>query len=90
MNKHFWYKTFTTGSVIFLFLLAIDFSIELFQINESGTVVTLFGVKIVTIMTKQELSNSLTLTYTTLISYLLTLLVWSVIRFIISQRKEKT
>ena len=57
MNKEILKKSFVNGSFLFIALLIVDFIIELFQINESGTVVTLLGIKILTHKTRKELSS---------------------------------
>ena len=63
MNKEILKKSFVNGSFLFIALLIVDFIIELFQINESGTVVTFLGIKIITHMTSKELTTSILFWY---------------------------
>ena len=79
LNKQLLTKYIINGSIFFLYVLGLDFVIELFQINESSTVVTLLGIKIITHMTSSELTTAIGLTPKVLISYLTILSIWLII-----------
>ncbi|GAA2966330.1 hypothetical protein [Ligilactobacillus murinus] len=89
MNKQLLTKCIINGSIFFLFVLALDFVIELFQINESGTVITLLGVKIITHMTSSELTTAIGLTPKVLVSYLTILSIWFGTTLIITNARSK-
>lgn len=69
-------KSFGIGTCIYLLLFLVDYVIELFQITQSGQKITLFGLKISTIMTNHSLNTNFTLTFKTLIMYLIFMLLW--------------
>ncbi|OXS45053.1 hypothetical protein AYP72_07130 [Ligilactobacillus agilis] len=79
MNKRLLTKYIINGSIFFLYVLGLDFVIKLFQINESSTVVTLLGIKIITHMTSSELPTAIGLTPKVFISYLTILSIWLII-----------
>lgn len=89
MNRQVLKKSFVNSSIFFIFLVVIDFIIELFQINESSTVVTLFGIKIITHMTSKELTTSLGVTSKLFFWYVIMILIWSGGALLVSRVKKR-
>ncbi|MED1900001.1 MULTISPECIES: hypothetical protein [Bacillus] len=77
------------GSMIWAIVFFIDYIYELFQINESGSVTTLTGLRITTEMTKEELNTQFALTWQALLMYIIFLIIWVVISLLINSRKQK-
>lgn len=67
---------FKNGSITYLFLVAIDLMVELFQINTSGTVVTLFGVKIISEFTPHALTTTFLIHPRMIVSYMVTIAIF--------------
>ena len=80
MNKKL-LNYFKWGNITYLFLVAIDLLVELFQINESGTVLTLFGVKIISRITPSELNTTL------IIFYMVTMAVFLLAGYLLNKKK---
>ncbi|TWT12109.1 hypothetical protein [Streptococcus sp. sy004] len=75
------------GSIFYLFLVVIDLLIELFQITKSGTIITLFGVKIISKITPNELNTTFLLHDRLLISYLVTMLAFLLGAYFVNKKK---
>ncbi len=65
------FKKISFATVIYFIVFLIDYVFELFQINESGTYLTILGLKIVTKMTPEELYTTFSLTWWVLITYII-------------------
>lgn len=65
------FKVFSLATVIYIVIFLIDYVYELFQINESGTHITILGLKIVTKITPEELYTTFSLTWQVLITYII-------------------
>ncbi|HCN57735.1 MULTISPECIES: hypothetical protein [unclassified Exiguobacterium] len=63
-------KLIGVGTVIWAVIFLIDYIYELFQINETSVVTTMTGLKISTVMTKEELNTHFSLTLQALLMYL--------------------
>ena len=88
MNKEILKNSFVNGSFLFIALLIVDFITELFQINESGTVVTFLGIKIITHMTSKELTTSIGITIGILFWYVITIIICYGGALIVSRTKK--
>lgn len=88
MNKKL-LNCFKWGNIAYLFLVSIDLLVELFQINESGTVVTLFGIKIISRITPSELNTTFLLQNRLIISYVVTMVIFLLAGYILNKRKSK-
>lgn len=86
MNKKL-LNYFKWGNITYLFLVAIDLLVELFQINESGTVLTLFGVKIISRITLSELNTTFLLHHRLIISYMVTMAVFLLAGYLLNKKK---
>ena len=86
MNKKL-LNYFKWGNITYLFLVAIDLLVELFQINESGTVLTLFGVKIISRITPSELNTTFLLQHRLIISYMVTMAVFLLAGYLLNKKK---
>lgn len=60
---------FKWGNISYLILLVIDLIVELFQITKSGTVVTLFGIRITSNITPDQLITTFYLDRRLILSY---------------------
>lgn len=60
---------FKWGNISYLILLVIDLIVELFQITKSGTVVTLFGIRITSNITSRQLITTFYLDRRLILSY---------------------
>lgn len=69
MDKLF--KKISLATVIYVVFFLIDYVIELFRITDSGTHVTIMGLRIVTEMTPEELFTTFSLTWQVLITYII-------------------
>ena len=86
MNKKL-LNYFKWGNITYLFLVAIALLVELFQINESGTVLTLFGVKIISRITPSELNTTFLLHHRLIISYMVTMAVFLLAGYLLNKKK---
>lgn len=77
------------GSMLYLFLVVIDLMIELFQIDESGTVITLFGIKIISRITLHELNTTFLLDNRLLLSYAVTISLCLLVGYFWTRRGSK-
>lgn len=64
------FNCFKWGNIVYIFLLVFNLLYELFQIQESGTVVTLFGIRIISDITPEQMWTTFQLDYRLLFSYL--------------------
>ncbi|MEI5907981.1 hypothetical protein WAK64_13040 [Bacillus spongiae] len=64
------------GTVIWSIIFLIDYIYELFKINKTSDVTTLTGLRITTVMTKEELNTQFSLTWQSLIMYLVFVIVF--------------
>lgn len=69
MDKLF--KKISLATVIYVVVFLIDYVIELFRITDSGTHVTIMGLRIVTEMTPEELFTTFSLTWQVLLTYII-------------------
>lgn len=80
---------FKWGNIVYLFLVIANLLIELFQIYESSTIVTLFGIKIITKITPNELNTTFLLDNRLLLSYSVTILLFLLIGYLLNRGKMK-
>lgn len=71
----------------FLVLFTLDLLVELFQINQSGKVITLFGVVIKSKFTNTELRQTFSLHYRMVLAFLVILFLNLIYTWIIHHRK---
>lgn len=81
-------KQISLASTCWLIIFILDFVIELFQVTKSGTKETVLGLKIITRMTPHELNTVFSLTFKTLISYLIFILIWLAVYYFIVRNKK--
>jgi len=60
-------KLIGVGTVLWAIIFLVDYIYELFQINETSVVTTMTGLKITTVMTKEELNTHFALTLQALV-----------------------
>lgn len=81
-------KSLSIGTGIYLAIFLLDYIIELFQITQSGSKITLLGLKIETLMTKQSLNTNFSLTYRSVLSYILFISVWMILTYVLKKYKN--
>lgn len=64
---------FKWANIVYIILLLLNLFYELFQIQESGTVLTLFGIKITNDITPNQMWTTFQLDFRLLLSYLVTI-----------------
>lgn len=79
------FKKISLATVIYVVVFLIDYVIELFRITESGTHVTIMGLRIVTEMTPEELFTTFSLTWQVLITYIIFTIFFIIISGIIGK-----
>ncbi|MHA8042358.1 hypothetical protein ACWYYG_00070 (plasmid) [Staphylococcus xylosus] len=77
-------KVLTLSFIVWLILSLTDYLYELFQIDKSGTIVTLMGLRIESHITKDEINTYFSLTPQMIVSFLIILIILSLIFFLIS------
>ncbi len=77
-----YWKTFTLSSLVYLICFFLDYIVELFSINETSVKTTIFGLKIVTKMTMHSLNTTFSLTWYTLLTYVIFVLLCELAVFI--------
>lgn len=87
MDKLF--KKISIATVIYVVVFLIDYVIELFRITESGTYVTVLGLRIVTEMTSEELFTTFSLTWQVLITYIIFTIFFIVVSSLVGKRINK-
>ncbi|ANU10842.1 hypothetical protein A1A1_01493 [Planococcus antarcticus DSM 14505] len=78
------------GTVVWAIIFLIDYIYELFKITETSVVTTLAGLRITTVMTKEELNTYFSLTWQALIMYLVFLIVFVSLALLINSKKRLT
>ena len=78
------------GTVIWSIVFLIDYIYELFKITETSVVTTLAGLRITTVMTKEELNTHFSLTWQALVMYLVFLIVFVSLAVLINSKKRQT
>ena len=78
------------GTVIWSIVFLIDYIYELFKITETSVVTTLAGLRITTVMTKEELNTHFSLTWQALVMYLVFLIVFVSLAVLINLKKRQT
>lgn len=81
-------KNIGYGTITWLVIFVINYIYELFKINESGTIVTLTGLKITTLMTEKELYTEFSLTKQALVMYIGFIICWVIVCYFIYYRKK--
>lgn len=84
-----YYKVFTISSFIYLICFLLDYIIVLFSINETSVRTTIFGLKIVTKMTPQYLNTTFSLTWYTLLTYIIFVFLCELFVFVFYREKIK-
>lgn len=79
-----YWKTFTLSSLVYLICFFLNYIVELFSINETSVKTTIFGLKIVTKMTMHSLNTTFSLTWYTLLTYVIFVLLCELAVFIFS------
>ena len=80
-------KLIGVGTVIWAVIFLIDYIYELFQINETSVVTTMTGLKISTVMTKEELNTHFSLTLQALIMYLVFIVLFTLFGLFMQTRR---
>lgn len=78
------------GTVIWSIVFLINYIYELFKITETSIVTTLTGLRISTVMTKEELNTDFSLTWKALIMYLLFLIIFVSFAVLMNSKKRQT
>lgn len=81
-------KNLSIGTIIWLIIFLLNYVYNLFQINESGIVTTLTGLRITTVMTESELDTTFTLTLQAVIMYLIFISLWLIACYVLSKRQR--
>lgn len=76
------------GTITWMVIFVINYIYELFKINESGTIITLTGLKITTLMTEKELYTEFSLTKQSLVMYISFIICWFIVCYFINYRKK--
>ncbi|EIT84383.1 hypothetical protein A374_16393 [Fictibacillus macauensis ZFHKF-1] len=77
------------GTVIWSIVFLIDYIYELSIITETSEVTTFTGLRITTVMTKEELNTNFSLTWQDLVMYLVFLIVFVSISVLINSKKRQ-
>ncbi|WP_026830231.1 hypothetical protein [Exiguobacterium antarcticum] len=80
-------KLIGVGTVIWAVIFLIDYIYELFQINETSVVTTMTGLKISTVMTKEELNTHFSLTLQALLMYLAFIVLFTLVGLFMQTRR---
>lgn len=83
-----YWKTFTLSSLVYLICFFLDYIVELFSINETSVKTTIFGLKIVTKMAMHSLNTTFSLTWYTLLTYVIFVLLCELAVFIFYKNKN--
>lgn len=81
--------SFKWGTIVFLILTVLDLIFELFQINQSGKVVTLFGVVIESVFTSEKLEMIFSLNSRMFFAYLMTILIFLGVGFMFGKKTHR-
>lgn len=84
-----YYKALSTGSCVYLVIFMIDYVVELFSIDSSGTKITALGLKIITKMNNNSLNTTFSLTWKILILYLTFILLFMIIFYFLKKIKNR-
>ena len=82
-------KYIGVGTVIWSIVFLINYIYELFKITETSEVTTLTGLRITTVMTEEELHTNFSLTWQSLVVYLLFLIGFVSIAVLINSKKQQ-
>jgi len=75
------------GTVLWAIIFLVDYIYELFQINETSVVTTMTGLKITTVMTKEELNTHFALTLQALVLYLVFIVLFTLFGVFLQKRR---
>ncbi|MGX8833284.1 hypothetical protein ACWG0P_03645 [Amedibacillus sp. YH-ame6] len=81
-------KLLSYGTIVWLIVFLIDYVVHLFQIDRSGVVTTLTGLKITTTMTSTELFTKFSLTLQTVIVYVCFIVIWMILCSVLQAKKK--
>jgi len=80
-------KLIGVGTVLWAIIFLVDYIYELFQINETSVVTTMTGLKITTVMTKEELNTHFALTLQALVLYLVFIVLFTLFGVFLQKRR---
>ncbi|WP_290773721.1 MULTISPECIES: hypothetical protein [unclassified Exiguobacterium] len=80
-------KLIGVGTVLWTIIFLVDYIYELFQINETSVVTTMTGLKITTVMTKEELNTHFALTLQALVLYLVFIVLFTLFGVFLQKRR---
>lgn len=80
-------KLIGVGTVLWAIIFLVDYIYELFQINETSVVTTVTGLKITTVMTKEELNTHFALTLQALILYVVFIILFTLLGLFLQKRR---
>ncbi len=80
-------KLISVGTVLWAIIFLVDYIYELFQINETSVVTTMTGLKITTVMTKEELNTHFALTLQALVLYLVFIVLFTLFGVFLQKRR---
>ncbi|MDN6900192.1 hypothetical protein EVC35_04125 [Oenococcus sicerae] len=82
-------KQFSLASTCWAIIFLIDYLVELFQINQTGTITTLTGLNITTHITPHELNTVFSLTLQSLFLYIVFVAIWLTAHCVLNIREHK-
>ncbi|HAB33327.1 MAG TPA: hypothetical protein DCE40_04340 [Exiguobacterium sp.] len=80
-------KLIGVGTVLWAIIFLVDYIYELFQIKETSVVTTMTGLKITTVMTKEELNTHFALTLQALVLYLVFIVLFTLFGVFLQKRR---
>ena len=75
------------GTMLWAFLFMCDYTYHLFQIDKSGVVTTILGLRIKTVMNQKGIQTDFSLTYRALLIYVLFIILYTILLTILDKRK---